>query len=70
MEHTKQLLRVAEIETVAPYVNRYRFTAVQGHRRLFCPVSFSACTMRSMGHGLPPLFHRLLPQGGCTGGLL
>ena len=30
MEHTKQLLRVAEIETVAPYVNRYRFTAAQG----------------------------------------
>ena len=40
MEHTKQLLRVAEIETVAPYVNRYRFTAAQGAPAPFLPGQF------------------------------
>ena len=40
MEHTKQFLRVAEIETVAPYVNRYRFTAAQGAPAPFLPGQF------------------------------
>ena len=40
MDHTKQLLRVAEIEAVAPYVNRYRFIAAHGAPAPFLPGQF------------------------------
>ena len=37
MNHTKQTLRVTEIETVAPCVNRYRFVAAEGVLAPFLP---------------------------------
>ena len=37
MDHTKQALRVTEIEEIAPCVNRYRFTAAVGTPAPFLP---------------------------------
>ena len=37
MDHTKQPLRVTEIEQINPYVNRYRFTAADGTLAPFLP---------------------------------